>query len=144
MVLPENLYETLQKEEEEGDIVSHSQKNLLLSLGAFSVVIFGLIALLILYYVITCCVNPGRICCDSLGKELGKFLFFDAFIRYMIESFLDFAYENISYVNLHARYDTQLDVAFSWMRIIFVMITSIWILFTIVWPLLRFSRLRDP
>ena len=82
-------------EEDEGsheNSYGGSHKNLLLSLGAFSLVIIGLIVLLILYFVLKYCVNSGRICCDWLQNKLGKSLFYDAFIRYMTESSLAFPY----------------------------------------------------
>ena len=102
-VLPAEWSEYLKEDEE----VRGVSKNLIKGLGIFAVVMLLLIFLLILYINLRFCRSRNLNCCNELYKKLSKSLFYDSFIRYMIESNLDITYENIFFVHLFMSFETN-------------------------------------
>ena len=140
LILPQSLYDFIYENEEEE--IKGVKKNIILSLGVFALVLIFLTLLLILYCILNSFNKRGRRCCMSLHQVLRKNLFYDSFIRWMIEANFGMAYENIAFVLMYANYDTQADAINTCVRFFFIGLVSFWLIFSFTFILCRFSVLE--
>ena len=105
--------------------------------------LIGLIVLLILYFIISWLHRQGRVYCVSLHTALKESLFYHAFIRYQIESNLDLTNGTIFFLSMFSSFETSLDTTNTVIRLTFLIVIIIWIIFATAFPLVRFDRLAN-
>ena len=102
-----------------------------------------LVILLILFCSIRVCRKNGgdKKCCQKFYKGLSRFLFYDAFIRYMIESNLDLVYNNIFFVHLYMSFETNWEAQNSYIRIAMLAIIGLWMIVTTIFLVVKKDKL---
>ena len=119
------------EEAKEAEEVGGVSRNLLVGLGIFFVVLFGLIFLVIVFYILkTYRARVRKYACEKLYHALRKTLFWDSFIRYIIEGNLDLCYQNILFVHLYTSFDNQIDAINTGIRIFFVTVLGLWLIWS--------------
>ena len=97
--------------------------------------------------VLYCVLNAFRARCNKganlILAKLKASLFYDGFIRYIIEGNLKLTYENISFLALGASVATSEEKQSTMPRIAFVVIIAFWLIFSLAFPLKYRERLQD-
>ena len=70
-------------------------------------------------------------------------MFYNAFIRYQIESNLDLTTGTIFFLSMFAGFESSLDTTNTIIRLIFLMVIILWNIFATAFPLVRFDKLVD-
>ena len=90
----------------------------------------GLVFLVLIFCVIKTLRHRVKDACERQYHALRKALFWDSFIRYIIEGNLDLCYENIFFVHLYSSFDTQDEAINTGTRIAFVVVLGFWLIWS--------------
>ena len=100
-------------------------KNIYLSLGIFGV-FFGLMLFALLIYILLSCLSSRIRLCGTLLRLLKRKLFYNAWVRYMIESNLKMTHNCIFYLAISGSFGKASDAVQTMLRIILLTIIVIW------------------
>ena len=108
-------------------------------------IVLGTLLLLIAFYY--CLRYCNKKCtkkkCLKRQESLKKMLFYDAFIRFVIEGNLDICYENIFFVHLYASFDSEEEAWNTSFRIFFVAVIGFWQIFSFFFIICRQKDLKQ-
>ena len=105
--------------------------------------LFGLIFLVIVFYIMKAYrARVRKNACEKQYHALRESLFWDSFIRYIIEGNLDLCYENILFVHLYASFDTTEDGLNTGIRIFFVTVLGLWLIWSTCFITLKRKNLK--
>ena len=95
-------------------------------MGIFAVVLVVLIVLLILYCILNTFAARVKKFCRGFIEKLKAMLFYDSFIRYLIEGNLQLCLDNIFFVYLYVSFETEEEASQSYSRIGFFVVVIFW------------------
>ena len=105
--------------------------NIFQNMGIFGLC-FGLFLLMILVYFVTLFAAERIKCCRTVKDKLQSKLFYNLWIRYMIESYLKNTHYFVFFLAINASFDSNNDKIRTWILIAFLALYLLWPLFIIL------------
>ena len=116
--------------------------NILLNLGIFSILLKFLLLALFAYGVIYLAFNNIR-CCKRVKDKLRYKLFYNVWIRHMLESYLEVTHYCVVFLSISASFNLVSDTISTLIGIASMTIYSLWPVFIIVFLLKKRKMLDD-
>ena len=103
--------------------------SLILSIAIFGVVLLGLVILLILYCLLKSIAEKARGLCAKIWLVIQASLFYNLWLRYMIEGTLDLSYQSIFYLNKKGSFESTQVALETIISVFFVICIGLWLIF---------------
>ena len=112
-------------------------------MGLFFVVLAGLFILLVFFCILQAFRRRIANCCSLVYRKLEATLFYNSLIRYMIEGNLKLTFTHIFILAEESSFDTDEEKAKRSTSMGFTIIIIIWIIFALIFPIVKRHRLED-
>ena len=126
------------------ELAEEYQANIFISLGLFALAFVVIMVLVVLYFCMEGFRDRCCACCKIRIRELKEVLFFDTFIRYLIEGNLKLTFENFMFLAASASLGELPDrTTRTVVRVLIVIVMIVWIIFSMVFPVVKRDKLQD-